>query len=142
MKDSLIWLRRFVMLYGIIMICTFLMCLLFNPGAELPVVSFFGKIMVFSLIGLGSTIVYRSEEDLTQKAWWVRTVIHTLLLEGILLPLAHHWGFWHGGSDVIVYAAFILLAVLLWHLIDYGISARTAAQINEKIREHRLEKRK
>ena len=54
MKDSLIWLRRFVMLYGIIMICTFLMCLLFNPGAELPVVSFFGKIMVFSLIGLDS----------------------------------------------------------------------------------------
>ena len=142
MKDSLIWLRRFVMLYGIIMICTFLMCLLFNPGAELPVVSFFGKIMVFSLIGLGSTIVYRSEDDLTQKAWWMRTVIHTLLLEGILLPLAHHWGFWHGGSDVIVYAAFILLAILLWHLIDYGISARTAAQINEKIREHRLEKRK
>lgn len=142
MKDSLIWLRRFVMLYGIIMICTFLMCLLFNPGAELPVVSFFGKIMVFSLIGLGSTIAYRSEEDLTQKAWWMRTVIHTLLLEGILLPLAHHWGFWHGGSDVIVYAAFILLAILLWHLIDYGISARTAAQINEKIREHRLEKRK
>ena len=142
MKDSLIWLRRFVMLYGIIMICTFLMCLLFNPGAELPVVSFFGKIMVFSLIGLGSTIVYRSEEDLTQKAWWMRTVIHTLLLEGILLPLAHHWGFWHGGSDVIVYAAFILLAILLWHLIDYGISARTAAQINEKIRENRLEKRK
>ena len=39
MKDSLIWLRRFVMLYGIIMICTFLMCLLFNPGAELPVVT-------------------------------------------------------------------------------------------------------
>ena len=142
MKDSLIWLRRFVMLYGIIMICTFLMCLLFNPGAELPVVSFFGKIMVFSLIGLGSTIVYRSEDDLTQKAWWMRTVIHTLLLEGILLPLAHHWGFWHEGSDVIVYAVFILLAILLWHLIDYGISARTAAQINEKIREHRLEKRK
>ncbi len=142
MKDSLIWLRRFVMLYGIIMICTFLMCLLFNPGAELPVVSFFGKIMVFSLIGLGSAIVYRSEDDLTQKAWWMRTVIHTLLLEGILLPLAHHWGFWHGGSDVIVYAAFILLAILLWHLIDYGISAQTAAQINEKIREHRLEKRK
>ena len=141
MKESLIWLRRFVMLYGIIMICTFLMCLLFNPGAELPVVSFFGKIMIFALVGLGSAAVYRSKEELTQKAWWIRTVIHILLLEGILLPLAHHWGFWHGGSDVIVYAAFILLAIFLWHLVDYGISARTAAQINEKIRENRLEKR-
>lgn len=45
------------------------------------------------------------------------------------------------GTDAIVYAAFILLAILLWHLIDYGINAKTAAQINEKIRENRLEKR-
>ena len=141
MKESLIWLRRFVMLYGIIMICTFLMCLLFNPGAELPVVSFFGKIMIFALVGLGSAAVYRSKEELTQKAWWIRTVVHILLLEGILLPLAHHWGFWHSGPDIFIYAVFILLALALWHLVDYGISARTAAQINQRIRENRLEKR-
>ena len=69
------------------------MCLLLSPGPELPVVSFFGRIL--------------------------------------LLP-AHHRGFWHGGTDVIVYAAFILPAILLRHLIDYGINEKTAAQINEK----------
>lgn len=29
----------------------------------------------------------------------------------------------------------------LWHLIDFGISAKTASEINEKIRERRLERR-
>ena len=46
------------MVYGIIMLCTFLMCLLFNPASELPVVTFFGRIMVFTLIALLSLAVY------------------------------------------------------------------------------------
>ena len=78
------------------------MCLLFNPGPELPVVSFFGR---------------------------------------ILLPPAHHRGFWHGGTDVIVYPAFILPAILLRHLIDCGINAKTTAHIDEKTHANRLAKR-
>jgi hypothetical protein len=60
----------------------------------------------------------------------------------MLLPLAHRWGFWYSGTDIIVYAVFILLALAVWHLVDYGISARTASQINERIRENRRGKRK
>ena len=52
MKDIMFWVRRFVMIYGIIMICTFFMCLLFNPTSQLPVVSFFGRIIVFTLLGM------------------------------------------------------------------------------------------
>ena len=141
MKNITLWVRRYVTVYGIIMLCTFFMCLLFNPSSELPVVSFFGRIMVFTLIALLSLAVYYSKDELTVKAWWVRTVLHLLLLEAVLLPLAHSWGFWHGGTDILVYAAFILLAKALWHLVDYGLNAKTAAQINERIRKNRLEKR-
>ena len=141
MENIALWVRRYVKVYGIIMLCTFLMCLLFNPAAELPVVAFFGRIMVFTLIALLSLAAYYSKEDLTVKAWWVRTVLHLLLLEAVLLPLAHHWGFWHSGPDIFIYAGFILLAKVLWHLVDYGLSAKTAAQINERIRKNRLEKR-
>ena len=129
------------MVYGIIMLCTFFMCLLFNPASKLPVVSFFGRIMVFTLIALLSLAVYYSKEELTAKAWWVRTVLHLLLLEAILLPLAHAWGFWRSGTDILVYANFILLAVVLWHLVDFSLNAKTAAQINERIRKNRLEKK-
>ena len=40
-----------------------------------------------------------------------------------------------------IYAGFILLAKVLWHLVDFSINAKTAAQINEKIRKNRLERR-
>ena len=142
MNDFTLWARRFVTVYGIIMLCTFFMCLFFNPTSELPVVSFFGRILVFTLIGLASLSVYYSKEELTQKAWWVRTVLHLIILEATLLPLAHHWGFWHNGPDIVIYASFILLAKVFWHLIDYGINAKTATQINERIREHRREQRR
>ena len=120
MRDIVFWMRRFFMLYGIIMICTFFMCLFFNPTSELPVVSFFGRIIVFAILGMATLIVYYSREELTQGKWWLRTVLHVLLLEA-------------------VYASFILAAKILWHLIDYGISAKTASEINEKIRKRRIE---
>ena len=141
MNSVMNWVRRYVMVYGIIMLCTFFMCLLFNPASELPVVTFFGRIMVFTLIALLSLAVYYTKEELTVKAWWVRTVLQLLLLEAVLLPLAHHWGFWQGGPDILIYAGFILLAKVLWHLVDFSIDAKTAAQINEKIRKNRLERR-
>lgn len=142
MKSLMPWVRRFVMVYGILMISTFFMCLLFNPSSVLPVVSFFGRMFVFTLIALASLAVYYSKEELTQRAWWVRTAAHLIVLEALFLPLAHSWDFWHSGPDIVIYAAFILLAKVVWHLIDYGVNAKTAAQINERIREHRREQRK
>lgn len=141
MKNITLWVRRYVTVYGIIMLCTFFMCLLFNPASELPVVTFFGRIMVFTLIALLSLIVYYSREELTVKAWWIRTALHLLLLEAVLLPLAHFWGFWKSGTDILVYAGFILLAKALWHLADYSLNAKTAAQINERIRRNRLDQK-
>ena len=139
MKDILFWARRFVMLYGIIMICTFFMCLFFNPTSELPVVSFFGRIIIFTLVGMATLIVYYSKEELTRQKWWCRTILHFVLLEVVYLPLAHHWHFWYGKLDAIIYASFILAAKILWHLSDYGLNAKTASEINEQIRKRRLE---
>ena len=76
MNNITLWVRRYVTVYGIIMLCTFFMCLLFNPTSELPVVTFFGRIMVFTLIALLSLAVYYSKDELTVKAWWVRTALH------------------------------------------------------------------
>jgi len=138
MKNVTLWLRRYVTVYGIIMLCTFFMCLLFNPASELPVVSFFGRIMAFTLLALLSLVVYYSRDELTPKGWWLRTALHALLLETVLLPPAHRWGFWHSGPDILIYAGFVLPAKPLWDLVDYGLNAKTAAQINERIRKNRL----
>ena len=133
MKKIVFWLHRFVVAYGIIMLSTFFMCLLFNPTSELPVVSFFGRCILFTLICMTTLVVYYSKAELTLKGWWIRTILHTVLLEAVLLPLAHHWEFWYGPLDAIIYAGFILAAKILWHLIDFGQSVRTATQINERL---------
>ena len=66
------------------------MCLLFNPASELPVVSFFGRTMISTLIGLVSLCAYYSREELSAKAWWLHTLLHMLLPEAVFLSLAHH----------------------------------------------------
>lgn len=104
---------------------------------QLTVVAFFGKIIVFTLLGMATMVVYYSKDELTKGAWLGRTILHMLVLEAVFMPLAHHWKFWYGKLDAVIYASFIVLAKVLWHLIDYGISARTASEINEKIRERR-----
>ena len=133
MKKIVFWLHRFVVAYGIVMLTTFFMCLLFNPTSELPVVSFFGRCILLTLLCMATLVVYYSRTELTLEGWWIRTVLHALLLEAVLLPFAHHWGFWYGPLDAIIYAGFILAAKVLWHLIDFGQSARTATQINKQL---------
>ncbi len=86
---------------------------------------------------MATMVVYYSKDELTKGAWLARTILHLLVLEAVFMPLAHHWKFWYGKLDAVIYASFIVLAKVLWHLIDYGISARTASEINEKIRERR-----
>ncbi len=133
MKKIVFWLHRFVVAYGIVMLTTFFMCLLFNPTSELPVVSFFGRCILLTLLCMATLVVYYSRTELTLEGWWIRTVLHALLLEAVLLPFAHHWGFWYGPLDAIIYAGFILAAKVLWHLIDFGQSVRTATQINKQL---------
>lgn len=94
----------------------------------------FGRCIVLTLVCLLSLAVYYSRKELTTRGWWLRTALHTLLLEAVLLPLAHHWEFWYGRLDAVIYASFILGAKVVWHLIDYTLSARAATQVNEQLR--------
>lgn len=141
MKKLFFWLQRFLTVYGIIMLSTFFMCLFANPNSQLPVVSFFGRCIVLTLLCLASLVVYCSGRELTRGGWWVRTILHTLLLEVMLLPLAHHWQFWYGRLDGIIYASFILAAKIVWHLVDYTVSASAAVQVNEQLRRRRHERK-
>ena len=134
MKKIEFWLHRFVFVYGLVMLITFFMCLLFNPTSELPVVRFFGRCILLTLVSMATLIVYASSEELTNRAWWFRTILHAAFLEAILLPLAHRWGFWYNALDGVIYGSFILAAKILWHLIDFGQSFYTATQLNEQIR--------
>lgn len=67
------------------------------------------------------------------------TELHTCLLEITLLPLAHYWHFWYGRWMQPSTDPFILGAKILWHIVDFGQSMRTAAEVNEQLRRRRME---
>lgn len=139
MKKIEFWLHRFVFVYGLIMLSTFFMCLLFNPTSELPVVTFFGRCILLTLVSMLTLLIYASNEELSNRAWWTRTILHVILLEAVLLPLAHNWGFWYNTLDGLIYGTFILVAKVMWHLIDFGQSFYMAAALNEQIRKRKWE---
>lgn len=133
--------RRYIMVCGIIMIVSFFMSLLFGQETIMNIVTYMGQCMAFALIAVLSVFVYHSKEELTQKQWWVRTVLHLLVLEVVLLPIAHYWHFWYSPTDAIVYAVFILLGKIVWHVVDFGISVKTASDINRFIRKRKVSDR-
>ena len=137
MKKIMLWIKRYIMFCGIIMICSFFMCLFFDPTRTLNVASYFGQCMIFACLAMLTVGVYYSREELTKEAWWFRTLLHLLVLEAVFLPLAHHWHFWYSVKDSFVYAVFILIGKIIWHIVDFGRNAKTAADVNKKIRERR-----
>ena len=107
------------------------MCLLFNPTSELPVVTFFGRCILLTLVSMLTLLIYTSGEELSNRAWWARTFLHAILLEAVLLPLAHNWGFWYNTLDGLIYGTFILTAKVMWHLIDFGQSFLYGSSIEQ-----------
>jgi hypothetical protein len=140
MDRLMMWMKRYVTLCGILMICSFFMCLFFDPTRKLNLVTYFGQCLLLAFIALASLAVYYSKEELSQKAWWIRTILHLLLLEIILLPLAHHWQFWFDAEDAVVYAIFILIGKVFWHIVDYSKNVKTAADVNKKLKERTYHK--
>ena len=147
MDRLMMWMKRYVTLCGILMICSFFMCLFFDPTRKLNLVTYFGQCLLLAFIALASLAVYYSKEELSQKAWWIRTILHLLLLEIILLPLAHHWQFWFDAEDAVVYAIFILIGKVFYtlslhdalpiYIVDYSKNVKTAADVNKKLKERR-----
>ena len=107
MKKIEFWLHRFVFVYGLIMLSTFFMCLLFNPTSELPVVTFFGRCILLTLVSMLTLLIYTSGEELSNREWWIRTLLHAILLEAVLLPLAHNWGFWYNTLVYNIYSVVV-----------------------------------
>lgn len=132
--------RRYIMVCGIIMIVSFFMCSLFGQGTVMNIAAYMGQCMLFALIAVLSIFVYYSKEELTQKQWWIRTVLHLIVLEAVLLPIAHCWHFWYSPTDAMIYAVFILLGKIVWHVVDFGISVKTASDINRFIRNRKRSK--
>lgn len=56
----MLWVKKYVTLCGVLMTCSFFMCLFFDPTRKLNLFTYFGQCLLLALIALASLAVYYS----------------------------------------------------------------------------------
>jgi len=130
------WLRRFAMIHGFSMMMVYFISALVKADAMFDV-TFLGRMMLFSLAGTMPGIIYYSGHELSEKEWWIRTVIHFVLLNVLLLPLSHAIGLWSGTGGMIMFSVLILVVDVLMHVLSFGMDWMAARDINRVIKKRR-----
>lgn len=128
--------RRFILIYGFTMLATGLFCVLIRKQDTIEVV-YFGQAALFSLCANAISLVYYSHHELSQGEWWVRTGIHTLLLEIILMVLGFWMKMWQGYVEGMVFFVIVLLVDAGVSLAEYGKNLVIAIGINKRLKERR-----
>ena len=129
--------KRFVVIYGLTMLATYLYCLFLNPNCSLVVVEHCGRCLLASFIADASSFVYFSNHELSTREWWVRTAVHCAIIESVLLPLGYIWGMWSDFSGAAIYFVIILLIKLCVNLVGYGKDCAEASDLNRCLKERR-----
>lgn len=123
------WLRRFGLIHGFTMMMFYIVFQLFQPDLLLNV-RLLGNMILFSLAGTLPGMIYYTTRDITEKEWWIRTVIHFFLLNILLLPIAHAIGLWQDFSGLLVIIGVILLIDVLVHILSFSMDWVAARDIN------------
>ena len=129
-------LAQYFIIYTASMFATLLLCGLAQPDVTLPL-DYLWQVALFSLGADLPCLVYYSKGELSRRQWWVRTALHTLLLETVLMAagfaIGMYRGFWGGAAFV-----FVILAVDMFvRFISYLSDRHTADEINEQLKRRR-----
>ena len=126
------WMRRFGLIHGFTMMLIYIAMLIINPQGTFGV-SFLGNMILFSLAGTLPGLIYYSLRDMSEREWWVRTGIHFVLLNVLLLPIAHAIGLWDDTAGLLMFACIILVVDILVHVLSFGLDWVAARDINRMI---------
>ncbi len=131
---------HYVLIYGLTMMATFFWCLA-SGDTSVPL-TYFWKIMIFSLVADLPLFVFFSKKELTGKQTLVRIIIHGVLLE-ILLPTAGWFiGMWRGVGGFFVFFVTVLIVDASIFGITYLKTSVEAGNINSALKKRRSEKAK
>ena len=131
--------NHFFIIYTCTMFATILFCSLNEPKTTEINVSFLGYAALFSLCADLPSLVYLSEKELTKKGWWVRTAIHTGLLEIVLLTVGYKLGMYSGILGFVLFFLMIILVDAIVRLVTYINDIGTAEKINGQLKKRRGE---
>ncbi|MBQ6888423.1 MAG: DUF3021 family protein [Lachnospiraceae bacterium] len=128
--------RQYFVIYTGSMIATFCFCMAFYPEDSLPV-SYPAWMLLFSLCGTLPGAVFYSKNELTKKQWYIRRVIHVVLLEAVLLVAGNILGMYEGLSGGFWFAITVLAVYVFVNFITFWMDQKTAEELNKKLKERR-----
>ena len=113
---------------------TYVFCSVFYPDISFGL-SYFRWMALFSLAGDATLLVFYSKKVLTEKQFLVRTVIHFILLESVLMTFAGILKLYEGPLEAAAFFFTVFLVYLMVKLLAFQRGSREAAAINQRIRE-------
>lgn len=123
-------------IYGCTMMATLVFCLVFAPDAEFGL-DYLGEMLLFSLAGDLPTLVFYSKKELSHREQNVRTVIHLLLLEGVLLAIARFMGLYDTITEGIFFFFIVLAVYVVVRALAFSGDVRQAKEINQALAERK-----
>lgn len=133
---------QFFIIYTGSMFATLLFISLSNQPVKTLPSEYLWQVALFSLAADLISLVYYSKNELTRKQFWIRTAIHTVLLEVILLILGYRIGMYGDFFGGCLMVLIILIVDAFVRFVSYLIDRQTADVINEKLKTRREERNK
>lgn len=129
--------NHFFICYTCTMFATYLFCSLNTPVTTTISINYLWKTALFSICADIPTVVYYSKKELSRKQWWIRTAIHTVLLEVVLLTAGYYSGMYAGWGGFVLFFFVILAVDMVVRFVSYLNDRNTADEINAQLRKER-----
>ncbi len=130
-------LAQYFMCYTFTMLATaFFTGLNTPPVTELPE-SFLWHAGIFSLFAALPAAVYYAKDELTRRQWRIRTIIHTALIEAVLMTAGYALDMYNGVWGAVAFFITVLAVDGAVRLVTYLTDRSTADAINQKLKERR-----
>lgn len=129
--------NHFCVIYTCTMFATIMFCRMNDPVTTELSVSFLWQAGIFSLCADLPSVVYYSKKELSKKEWWIRTAIHTGLLEIVLMTVGYLLGMYSGVLGFILFFIVIIMVDGIVRLVTFMNDRNTAEKLNGQLRKNR-----
>lgn len=128
---------QFFICYTCTMAATICFCKLDQPAVDVLEVDYLWKAGIFSVMAVLPGAVYYGKDGLSRRQLRVRNVVHTVLLEIVLLAAGWYIGMYRGIIGFVAFAVTVLIVDGLVRLFTYLADRTTTDAINSQLAERR-----
>lgn len=130
----LTFIKQFFVIYTGTMFATIFFCKLNTPPTAMLPVDYLWQAAIFSFFACLPSLALLSGRELSRKQYHLRIVLHTLLLEAVLLPAGHildmYDGVWGG---IAFFFVILVVDAFVWFFMFLS-DFKSAEAINKKLK--------